>query len=82
MISSRFVAKLDEIGIGQAGEQPRAGGVGIAPEREAQVEIVGDEQAALTGVVDGCQRGGAAGFADERDRAEVKDILPVNTLRV
>ena len=56
------------------------GGVGIAPEREAQVGIIRDEQAALTGIVDGCERGRAARLADERDRAEVKDALPVDDI--
>ncbi len=68
------VAQLDHLRLGHAGADPRPRRVGVGPERQAEVDVVGHEMAGGTGLVGGEQAAGARILAGEADRIEVQHL--------
>ena len=53
---------------------PALGRLGIGPQRQAKIDVVGDEMAGRARLVGGEQAGGARVLAGEADRIEVQRL--------
>ncbi len=67
------VAELGDRGAGEPGPDAGAGRLGIRPERQAQIDVVGDQLAGRLGVVGREQRRDPGLLGRQADRIEVED---------